>query len=399
MLRRRLWTWVALSTAAALALAWALRPAAEPVEVVRPFRAALEVTLEQEGRTHMADRFSVSAPASGNARRITLRAGDDVAAGTVLAEIEPAASTALDPRAAAEARAALERARAGLQAAIAEREAAAAEAARATQRSARLREATVGVDDEHLRLAVGVEYRRRGHLQHVRRARLDEAHEDAVVVAERRVGGRWLGEVQDHPHALFLDAQRRDLGEGLGFDAADARRQRAIAAPVFDAGLAASREPQRVGREHVGTDLEGRPAAEFEQGLASSDHALALVQHGQHAGRDRCAHGDRALPASAAGAYRHACLGGCHLGPRQVRGKARGAGPGRRGTVCGHRRIDFVARHGAAADRLAKRSFTAGRRGGATVEVIAGLGTDDRVVLNPRRDFKAGLRVQPTPAT
>ena len=49
--------------------------------------------------------------------------------------------------------------------------------------------------------------------------------------------------------------------------------------------------------------------------------------------------------------------------------------------------------------RLAKRSFTAGRRGGATVEVIAGLGTDDRVVLNPRRDFKAGLRVQPTPAT
>lgn len=110
----------------------ALRPAAVPVSLATAKRAHLAVTIEEEGRTRVRERYDVSAPVDGWAPRIRFEAGDRVSAGEVLVALEPTPAAALDPRARAEARAGVERARAALEA-----EQARLEAARATADYAR----------------------------------------------------------------------------------------------------------------------------------------------------------------------------------------------------------------------------------------------------------------------
>src|SRR5512143_2237677 len=105
-----------LLTAAVVAagLVWGFLPRALPVDVAEVKRAPLEVTVEEEGKTRVAERYVVSAPVAGYARRIELDAGD---AGQVLAVIEPARAVALDPRTRAQAQAQVSAARAALAAA------------------------------------------------------------------------------------------------------------------------------------------------------------------------------------------------------------------------------------------------------------------------------------------
>lgn len=108
-----------LLTAAVVAagLVWGFLPRALPVDVAEVKRAPLEVTVEEEGKTRVAERYVVSAPVAGYARRIELDAGNAVQAGQVLAVIEPARAVALDPRTRAQAQAQVSAARAALAAA------------------------------------------------------------------------------------------------------------------------------------------------------------------------------------------------------------------------------------------------------------------------------------------
>ncbi|MFZ5473676.1 MAG: biotin/lipoyl-binding protein, partial [Pseudomonadota bacterium] len=75
------------------------------VDVVEVGRAPLAVTVEEEGRTRVMERYVIAAPVSGYARRIALKVGDPVAAGQVLAVLEPVRADALDPRSRAQAQA------------------------------------------------------------------------------------------------------------------------------------------------------------------------------------------------------------------------------------------------------------------------------------------------------
>ncbi|MCC3751975.1 MAG: efflux RND transporter periplasmic adaptor subunit [Halorhodospira halophila] len=108
-----------------------LRPAPILVDTEAVSRGPLEVTLEEEGKTRVADRYLLSAPATAQARRVTPEPGDRVEAGEVLATLDPMAVPVLDARAREQARAQLEAARSALEAAREE-----AEAARATAESA-----------------------------------------------------------------------------------------------------------------------------------------------------------------------------------------------------------------------------------------------------------------------
>ncbi|MFO0608105.1 MAG: efflux RND transporter periplasmic adaptor subunit [Polyangiales bacterium] len=93
-----------VSVAAALAAgAAAMRP--KPTEVdAEPARAQrLVSTLDEEGRTRVRDRYVISATVTGNLRRSELHAGDEVAAGAVVARIVPVDPTPLDARSRAEA--------------------------------------------------------------------------------------------------------------------------------------------------------------------------------------------------------------------------------------------------------------------------------------------------------
>lgn len=85
----------------------ALWPTGVPVDVAAAERGSLRVTVDEDGKTRIRERYIVSAPLSGRLVRIGLRAGDEVRAGqTILATIEPKDPDLLDvsARTVAEAR-------------------------------------------------------------------------------------------------------------------------------------------------------------------------------------------------------------------------------------------------------------------------------------------------------
>lgn len=126
-----------LAVAIAGGLALGFLPRAVPVEMVAAAKGPFQVTVEEEGKTRVRDRYVISAPVSGHARRIALRVGDIVQAGQTVAVIEPLRSSALDPRSHAQAAAAVQSAEAVLAATRANAKAAASQAALARQELAR----------------------------------------------------------------------------------------------------------------------------------------------------------------------------------------------------------------------------------------------------------------------
>ncbi len=106
-----------LALAVITALVMAFRPRPVPVDVVEVGRGPLTVTVEEEGKTRVVDRFVVSAPVSGFSRRVELDVGDLVEKGAPLLTLEPLRSDVLDPRSRAAAEARVEAARAALLAA------------------------------------------------------------------------------------------------------------------------------------------------------------------------------------------------------------------------------------------------------------------------------------------
>jgi HlyD family secretion protein len=106
---KRLFFWVPMVLALAVALAWLFRPAAVPVDLVKVERGPLMVSVSDEGETRVRDMYVVSAPVPGRMRRVELEAGDTVVADkTVIARIEPSDPASLDVRSAAEARASVD---------------------------------------------------------------------------------------------------------------------------------------------------------------------------------------------------------------------------------------------------------------------------------------------------
>jgi HlyD family secretion protein len=88
----------------------------------------MTVTIDEEGRTRVIDRYRISAPVDGVACRLQLDVGDPVTEGQVLFGITPLQSRVLDPRSRAEAQARVAAARAALESARQDAEAAKAKA-------------------------------------------------------------------------------------------------------------------------------------------------------------------------------------------------------------------------------------------------------------------------------
>lgn len=104
--------------AAALLLMWAFSPRPLAVEVAPVVTGLFEAGIEEDARTRLHDRYSVSAPLAGRLARIALREGDTVQAGDVVARILPALPALLDERTLREHRARLAAAQAGEQRAV-----------------------------------------------------------------------------------------------------------------------------------------------------------------------------------------------------------------------------------------------------------------------------------------
>jgi len=113
----RLRRWIIVITVTVvvlLAIVYGFMPKPVPVDMVKVSRGPLKVTVEEEGKTRVKDRFVVSAPVAGFMRRIKLDVGDRVQKGETLVELEPLKSNLLDPRSHAAAEAAVSSAEASL---------------------------------------------------------------------------------------------------------------------------------------------------------------------------------------------------------------------------------------------------------------------------------------------
>lgn len=103
-------------------------------------RGLLRITVEDDGRTRVRERYSISAPIHGRLLRISLRPGDAVrAARTTVAEFAPTAPDMLDARSKSQAESTLRRSEAALEGATARLRQAEIELAAAEQSLVRVR--------------------------------------------------------------------------------------------------------------------------------------------------------------------------------------------------------------------------------------------------------------------
>lgn len=120
-------------------LIYGFLPKTQEVDIVSVKRGPLQITIEEEGRTRLKERFTISAPTAGYLRRINAKVGDGVKRGQVVAVLEPLQSQALDPRTRATAEAAVASAEAALHAATERERVAKADVAYLEQRLERLK--------------------------------------------------------------------------------------------------------------------------------------------------------------------------------------------------------------------------------------------------------------------
>lgn len=109
--RRSLTKWLrraffgALAVGLAFMIVVSFMPKPVVVETATVGKGTLVVTVDEDGKSRVKDRYVVSAPLSGNLARIELRPGDMVKPGQVLARLVPLEAPLLDTRSKAEAEA------------------------------------------------------------------------------------------------------------------------------------------------------------------------------------------------------------------------------------------------------------------------------------------------------
>jgi len=116
--RRVFYAVLAILVAAGL-LVWAFAPRPVEVEVATASRGVFERTIDEDGKTRLRERYTISAPLGGQLARIALREGDEVKAGDALATLAPGVSPMLDDRTVGELNARIEAAEATVQRAAA----------------------------------------------------------------------------------------------------------------------------------------------------------------------------------------------------------------------------------------------------------------------------------------
>jgi HlyD family secretion protein len=112
--------WILVSGIAVIvvfAIVYGFLPKPVRVDIAKASRGSMMVTVEEEGKTRVKDRYVISAPVAGFLRRIDLEVGDLVKKGQAVAELESVRSAVLDPRSRAAAEATVSAAEATLKAA------------------------------------------------------------------------------------------------------------------------------------------------------------------------------------------------------------------------------------------------------------------------------------------
>ena len=392
MLKKRILVWSLALAGIAAVLAWSLREPAVEVETAIATSGPLTVTLDQEGLTHIEDRYVISAPVAGYARRIEVLPGQAIAAGDALVKLEPLATESLDPRTAAEARAELARAEAAASSAVAESQAAAAAAARARQRHQRLEKAALG----------GA----------VTRDELDAAAAEARTADAAARAAAFRAELA----RASVEAARARLAIGGGTRAVDPIIT--VRAPVAACVLEVNRESEGVVQPGEPLlELGCRRSLEVHADVLSAD--VAMLSPGQAAQIEEWG-GARPLAAAVRRIEPKAFTKISALGVEEQRvwvvldlldppATWTSLGDGFRVMVkfllwrgedvlqvpaAAVFDVDGTAQVFLLGDdgRLALRPVETGHRSADSVEILAGLAAGDEVISHPRRELAAGAR-------
>jgi HlyD family secretion protein len=205
MFNRRIlaWTGAGLAVVALLGWAFAPRPVAVETGVVQAGR--FEQSIEEDGRTRLKDRYTVSTPVAARLTRIALREGDRVSAGETVAVLLPVMSSMVDERTSREAAARHAAAGAGVQRA-----------------AARLERARITVEEARLELHRTERLAREGFLA---ASRLDSARLAFSAAQREQEGAR-----ADREVALQEQAQAAAVLQPVGQVQAD--RPLVVRAPV-----------------------------------------------------------------------------------------------------------------------------------------------------------------------
>jgi HlyD family secretion protein len=231
-------TWIvtiAAGAALALALGWAFAPRPVEVELAPVVAARFEITIDEDGKTRVADRYIVSAPLAGRLTRITLREGDAVGADLAVATLTPVLPALQDERTLRELRARVDAAQDNVQRAatrIARTQVALEQANHDLLRSEQLAQqgfvAPTRLDSDRLATraaqreveAAAAERRMAGHELEQTHAALDAVQPGAAAPAAQRrfavrapVAGRVLRVLQTSEGTVALGTPLLELGD------------------------------------------------------------------------------------------------------------------------------------------------------------------------------------------
>ncbi len=215
---RRWFLIVSVLAAVAIGIVYGFMPRPVPAEVAGVSRGPLVVTVEEEGKTRVKERYTVTAPIKGFLRRIDLDVGDRVRKGEAVAVIEPPMSSVHDPRTMAESRAAVSVAEAALREAEERRRAAEAAreyAAKKLGRTERLfKRGAVSSDEmDHVRSdARGAEAEFRAAEAAVKAASFDLEKARAAIKFSARKGGGGLLRLRSPVDGRVLKIHRESEG-------------------------------------------------------------------------------------------------------------------------------------------------------------------------------------------
>ena len=219
---RRKIIWLAILLLIIVAIAYGFLPQPRPVDIAEAIRGPMQVSVEEEGKTRVVDRYDVSAPVAGSICRVDLDVGDPVKKGQILITIKPLESQALDPRSRAEAQA---------------RVAGAESALHAAEQTAKSAEAELDLaNKELLRLQPLF---KKGHIS---RAQLDQAAAMVQTTGAASRSAQFSVDVARHE----LEAARTALSYTNGSDQDDIEEDIQVRSPIDGRILAIQKECEGV---------------------------------------------------------------------------------------------------------------------------------------------------------
>ncbi len=373
-----------------LALIQGFRPPPALVDSAEVVRGEFRLTVEDEGRTRVADRYELYAPLAGQLSRVLLEPGDLVEAGEPLFFIHPLPSAPLDPRSQAQAEAVLAAAEVAQQLARSQSE---AEQARLELAEAELQRAQPLFERGHLsadqfeRIVAEARRARASHRsarfamdiaryerENARAALQQEGEGGAPLTVRAPVSGQVLRRMRQSEGAIHAGEPILSIGrlDSLQVEvdvlSADAVRLRS--------GMAV--ELERWGGEEI---LPGRVRRVEPTGFTRVS-ALGVEEQRVWVSVDFS--GEREQWAALGDAYRIEARFILWQGDAVLQAPASALFRDGTGWAA------YVIEDGQA--RL--RRVEAGRRSGLSREILAGLHEGERLILHPSGDIRDGSRVR-----